>query len=207
MLDKLFAITNMSNPSLEGTKFFETLKLRSVPSTTWYVMLYALVGGLQPRHIIDVGTQAGRSALVMAASLADHKIEGVVHTIDVADNAYHTRAVQATKQLGLREYVQFYRRGAPADLEMLLSRMDVLDLLYIDEEKKDYARDFLIARHKLQFCAMHDVLIPGMAEIIQPQLIDLREKCLEFDFFLPLCSHFRAGLILIQRKIPWPTYS
>ena len=206
MLDKLIQTVREINPSKPGLMFFETEKSRDTDSATWYVMLYALVGGLRPRNIIDVGTQAGRSALVMAASIVDHKIAGVVHTIDVLGNVYHPRAVQATKRLGLSKHVQFYRRGAPADLEMLLGRMDKLDLLYIDEVKKDYARDFLIARHKLQFCAMHDVLIPGMAEVIQPQLIELRERCKEFDFFLPLFPHFRAGLILIQRKSAWPTY-
>jgi hypothetical protein len=187
--------------------FFDINKYQGAEAVTWYVLLYSLVGGLRPRVIVDVGTQAGRSALTMAAALKDHGVDGMVYTIDLPDNRYHWRAIDARRKANLMDYVRFYSHGAPHDLLTLFNALDTIDLLFLDHAKERYAEDFLLVKDRVNFCVMHDVLIPQFAPIIQPQITMLKERCPEFEFFVPRFRHLWAGVALIQRRDRWPTYS
>lgn len=196
----LIDLYSMPNPSKKDYYFFDINKHQGPEAATWYVLLYALVGGLRPRVIVDVGTQTGRSALTMAAALKDHGIDGNVYTSDLPNNRYHERAVRCCRNAGLEDRVIFLHHGAPVDLEWLQSEHDRVDLLYLDHAKERYAEDFLLVKDQTDFCVMHDVLIPQFAPIIQPQIKRLRKACPEFEFFVPDFKHLWAGIVMIQRR-------
>jgi predicted O-methyltransferase YrrM len=185
-------------------KLYEEVSNKGSSACDTYLFLYALVAITRPRVIVDVGTQSGRSAIAMAAALADHELKGHVWSIDLPTNKYHLDAVKKTQMAGLSTFITFLREDAATALPSLAQafKKQSIDLAFIDEAKENYERDFLVLRLLLQLAAFHDVEYPQYSAIIQSQIESLKAKCLEFEFItLHHHDNIWASFTIAQRRM------
>ena len=87
----------------------------------------------RPRHILEIGTYTGYSALCLAEGL--HK-EGVLHTIDVNEELFEMQRRYFDKSPYSRQIVQHTGNA----LEIIPTLDLEFDLVFIDAEKTEYPR-------------------------------------------------------------------
>ena len=101
-----------------------------------------LVGWLSPKHVLDVGTFTGYSALCLAERLP---AEGQVHTIEVNDER-EALIREHIALAGFADRVTLHLGDANVLLPTLPQRWD---LAYLDAKKDDYPRQFELLADRL----------------------------------------------------------
>ena len=97
-------------------------------------LLFILACAIKARNILEIGTATGYSAIFLARGC--ESVNGRVITLEL-DGSKADRARQNFEKAGIGERVEI-RVG---DALETLSRLDIaFDLIFIDIEKKDYAR-------------------------------------------------------------------
>ncbi|RQO32509.1 methyltransferase [Taibaiella sp. KBW10] len=106
---------------------------------------------IKPKHILELGTYTGYSAICLAQGLAEG---GTLHTIDTDDSLQQMRQAY-WKEAGLEQII-VQHIGAAAEV---LPKIDVsFDLVFIDADKKNYGLyfDMLIDTLPLGACLIAD---------------------------------------------------
>lgn len=195
--------------SIVPLRFFEMVGNQGDHATTTYLMLYSLIASIRPRVILDIGTQAGRSALAMASALYDHKIDGHIISIDLPGpksglplphNRYHIDAVKRTKDAGLTDFITYVGEDTATALPRLVDELSSIDFAFIDEEKCNYARDFKMMHTKLKFAALHDIRHHTHDNTVREQYDQLRDEFADWHFFEPPCRDLSAAMVFATRK-------
>ena len=100
-------------------------------------LLKMLVTMIRPKHILEIGTFTGYSALCMAEGLRSIDDGGIIHTFDVNDELEpFTR--QWIDGSGLGNYIDFRIGDA---IEQAPQLGVTFDLAFIDGDKRTYLRD------------------------------------------------------------------
>ncbi len=88
---------------------------------------------IRPKRILEVGTYTGYSALCLAEGLAE---DGTLHTIDINEELHHLQRTYFDKSPYGHQIFQYV-----GDAVEIIPQLDMtFDLVFIDAEKKEYAR-------------------------------------------------------------------
>lgn len=117
---------------------------------------------IQPKHILEIGTYTGYSALCLAEGLSKN---GELHTIDINEELVDIQRTYFDKS-GLGDTIIQHTGNA---LEIIPTLDIVFDLVFIDAEKKEYLKYFeaVLAKTKTGSVILSDnVLWSG--KVIEP---------------------------------------
>lgn len=86
---------------------------------------------IQPKHVLEIGTYTGYSAICLAAGLKEN---GVLHTIDINEELYDMCQSYFEKAGLSKKIIQHIGHGAE-----IIPRIDcIFDLVFIDADKQNY---------------------------------------------------------------------
>ncbi|MEO1301516.1 MAG: O-methyltransferase [Bacteroidota bacterium] len=159
---------------------------------------------IQPRNILEIGTYTGYATLCLAEGLDP---AGCIYTID--KNAALASTVRAYwTQAGIAQQVKYYIGLA---LDVIPQLAVTFDLVFIDADKKNYARYYALALDRLRaggFMIIDNVLWKGQVLPEQGHEIDKRtQRMIDFNtqvhrdprvenVLLPV----RDGLLVVRKK-------
>ncbi len=106
-------------------------------------LLYLLVMMKNARHIVELGTATGYSAIFMGN--ACRSTQGKLTTFEV-EPEMATRAIHNIEKAGLAQWVEVQCRDALKGLRRL---GQPVDMIFIDIEKEDYERALPLCKEKL----------------------------------------------------------
>lgn len=95
------------------------------------ILLRAIVRMVKPRHILEIGTFTGLSALVMASALPE---DGHITCLDISEE-FTARARAAWEEAGLSNRINLIIGSA---LESLAHLTGPYDIVFIDADKGNY---------------------------------------------------------------------
>ena len=162
-------------------------------------MICQMIGA---RRVLEIGTYTGYAAISMASGLAEG---GVVHTIDVNDELEDfTRGF--IEKSGLEEHIVFH----VGDACEIIPRLDeVLDLVFIDADKREYSKYYHLVFDKVRAGGMiiaDDVLWDGKVADPNVKLDAQTQGILEFNDMVQADSRVenvllpvRHGLMMIRK--------
>lgn len=90
---------------------------------------------MQPRHVLEIGTFTGYSAICLCAGLSPEK-DALLHTIDINEELYDLRQ-EAFRRADCSHLIRQYY-GKAADIIPTLPY--TFDLVFIDADKQNYCR-------------------------------------------------------------------
>ena len=86
---------------------------------------------IQPKHVLEIGTYTGYSAICLAAGLKEN---GVLHTIDINEELYDMCQTYFEKAGLSKKIIQHIGHAAE-----IIPRIDcIFDLVFIDADKQNY---------------------------------------------------------------------
>ena len=86
---------------------------------------------MQPKHVLEIGTYTGYSAICLAAGLKEN---GVLHTIDINEELYDMCQTYFEKAGLSKKIIQHIGHAAE-----IIPRIDcIFDLVFIDADKQNY---------------------------------------------------------------------
>jgi len=97
---------------------------------------------ISPKHILEIGTYTGYSAICLAQGL---KPEGKLTTIEVNDEL-RTVALRYFAKAGLKDQIRLINGNA---LEVIPSLDETFDLVFMDAHKDDYEHYYQLVIDKL----------------------------------------------------------
>lgn len=120
---------------------------------------------IQPKHILEIGTYTGYSAICLAQGLQN---KGKLHTIDI--NEELEKMVQSFfNEAGLTDKIDYHIGNA---LEIIPHLNETFDLVFIDADKKNYAAYYDLVIDKVRsggYIIADNVLWSG-------KVLDAKEK-------------------------------
>ena len=112
---------------------------------------------IRPKRVLEIGTYTGYSAICLAEGLTD---DGLLHTIDI--NEELEEKVQGFfTEAGLRDQIKYHIGNA---LDLIPNLRETWDLVFIDADKKNYARYYELVMDQLRpggFMVADNVLWSG----------------------------------------------
>jgi caffeoyl-CoA O-methyltransferase len=123
---------------------------------------------IRPKHILEIGTYTGYSAICLAQGLQEG---GLLHTIEI-DEELEDIAAKYIKKAGLKDKI-VQHIGAAA--EIIPALQETFDLVFIDADKLNYELYYDLAFERLRiggFILADNVLYDG--EVVLPK--DRRSK-------------------------------
>mgnify|MGYP001824160832 CR=1 FL=1 len=157
---------------------------------------------VSPRHILEIGTYTGYSAICLARGL---KSDGRLTTIEINDEL-RTTALSYFKKANLHDQIRLINGNA---LELIPGLQETFDLVFLDANKDDYPAYYKLVLDKLRpggYILADNVLWGGKVlddKAMDPttRIIDQFNKSIQADqrvqnTLLPI----RDGLMLIQKK-------
>ena len=97
---------------------------------------------ISPKHILEIGTYTGYSAICLAQGL---KSEGKLTTIELNDEL-RTVALRYFEKAGLKDQIRLINGNA---LEVIPSLDETFDLVFMDAHKDDYENYYQLVMDKL----------------------------------------------------------
>lgn len=157
---------------------------------------------IQPKHILELGTYTGYSAICLAQGLQPG---GQLHTIDT-DEQLQAMRDRYWKEAGLEQTI-VQHIGAAADVLPQLEQ--TFDLIFIDADKKNYGLyfDMLIDKVPVGACFIADNVL-FHSEVVQPEanrsksakyMHEFNEKIQQSDRVEQVILPIRDGITLIRK--------
>ncbi len=118
---------------------------------------------IRPKHILEIGTYTGYSAICLAQGLAEH---GHLHTIEIDEELYDM-AAQYITEAGLRKKIVQHTGNA---VEIIPTIHPPYDLVFIDADKSNYELYYDLVFDKVPiggYIIADNVLYDG--EVILPE--------------------------------------
>ncbi|SDL79798.1 Predicted O-methyltransferase YrrM [Salinimicrobium catena] len=97
---------------------------------------------VNPKHILEIGTYTGYSALCLAEGM---KSDGVLHTIDINEELFDLQK----KYFDASEYREQIKQHLGDATEIIPSLKEKFDLVFIDADKPNYPKYFELIMEKL----------------------------------------------------------
>jgi caffeoyl-CoA O-methyltransferase len=156
---------------------------------------------IRPKHILEIGTYTGYSAICLAEGLLTG---GKVITIDVNEEL-ENRVRNYIKEVGLTSQID-YRVG---DARVIIpSLTETFDLVFIDADKENYSLYFDLVIHKLNSGGVilaDNVLWSG--KVVQPNpdkdtqaILSFNEKIQNDSRVENLLLPLRDGVMMIRKR-------
>ena len=152
---------------------------------------------IRPKHILEIGTYTGYSAICLAEGLRD---KGRLHTIDVNEELYDMQRRFFDRTGQGEQFVQHV-----GDAKDIIPSLDILfDLVFIDAEKKEYSTYLELVLEKTgsgSIILSDNVLWSG--KVVEPsahkdkstkKLLDYNKKLREDDRLETVLLPIRDGL-------------
>lgn len=212
---------NFLDPKLEEYAAMHTSEenevLKKLNRETWAKMLMPrmLSGHIQgrvlsmfshmikPKHILEIGTFTGYSAICLAEGLADN---GFLHTIEINDELEEF-IKKYFQEAGMKEKIVLHIGNA---LEIIHNLNITFDLIFIDADKENYAAYYDLVFDKLNvggFIIADNVLWSGKV-LLDYEMLDTETKAL-VDFNTKIQNDnrvenvllpIRDGLMIVRKK-------
>ncbi|NUM51381.1 MAG: O-methyltransferase [Flavobacteriales bacterium] len=212
---------NFLDPKLEEYADWHTSEenevLKKLNRETWAKMLMPrmLSGHIQgrvlsmfshmikPKHILEIGTFTGYSAICMAEGLAD---KGILHTIEINDELEEF-IKKYFQEAGMKEKIVLHIGNA---LEIIHNLNITFDLIFIDADKENYSAYYDLVFDKLSvggFIIADNVLWSGKV-LLDYEMLDTETKAL-VDFNTKIQNDnrvenvllpIRDGLMIVRKK-------
>ena len=126
----------------------------SIGYPAWNLLYYTVLCALPPEteevYVVETGTNAGWSTVILAQALRDRKFTSKVQTVDISRDMVEIAAVNLYRA-GLAEQVQFNVGDSLAFLEQHMTQVPHLDFAFLDgsHEADHVVKEFEIIRPKL----------------------------------------------------------
>lgn len=166
-------------------------------------MLSMLSHMIQPRCILEIGTYTGYSAICMAEGLAEN---GKLITLDINEEL-EAMVRDYFERAGVSEKMD-YRIGNA--MELIPEIDDILDLVFIDADKKNYTNYFNLVFEKVRpggFIIADNVLWSGKVVQTEKKTDKDTQAILDFNRFVQeddrvenVLFPVRDGLMVIRKK-------
>ena len=149
---------------------------------------------VQPKHILEIGTYTGYSALSLAEGMYP---EGCIHTIDKNEELYSLQQKYFQKSAYAGRIKQYVGNA----LEIIPTIDQKFDLVFIDADKSNYINYFHLIIDKMNaggIILSDNVLWSGkVVEELQPKDIDTR-VLLEYNALLNTDTRLETVLLPIR---------
>ncbi len=188
---------------LDRATHLNILRPRMLSGHEQGMLLYLLVRMLKPKHILELGTYTGYSAISMARGLESG---GNLISIDKNDELYPF-AQQFVEKAGLANKIQLLS-GDAKELIPLLE--DTFDLVFIDADKREYIAYYDLLFEKVNkggFILADNVLWDGKVLAETPDTDEQTQGILAFNKYIQndkrvenLLLPLRDGLSIIRKK-------
>lgn len=132
-----------------------------------YQFLYGLICLLQPTTILEIGTNTGVSAIVMAKALQDlNIIKGKIVTID-PDNNSLAKAIEQFKEFNISNYIEIIPLNSHEGISKALES-NTFDVAFIDGDHsyEGVKSDYLMLKHHVPYLLFHDTSSPGVNQLL-----------------------------------------
>ncbi|MCQ2283765.1 MAG: O-methyltransferase [Bacteroidales bacterium] len=157
---------------------------------------------IHPKHILEVGTFTGYSAICLAGGL---QAGGELHTIEV-NIEYEDRIRQYVDAAGYRDRIQLHI----GDAKELISQLDYpWDLVFIDAEKEDYGNYYEAVLPKVKqhgFILVDNTLWNGKVtqEVVRNDrdtqaILAFNDRVQKDERVRNLLLPFRDGIMMIEK--------
>lgn len=157
---------------------------------------------IQPKHVLELGTYTGYSAICLAQGLQEG---GQLHTIDTDDQLQAMRD-RYWKEAGMEQTI-VQHIGPAADVLPQLEQ--TFDLIFIDADKKNYGLyfDMLIDKVPVGACFIADNVL-FHSEVVQPEanqsksakyMHEFNQKIQQSDRVEQVILPIRDGITLIRK--------
>jgi tRNA A58 N-methylase Trm61 len=146
---------------------FESLKwLHSGSGSTIqdYKFLYGIVSLLRPRRILEIGTNVGVSAIVMAQALRDEGVrDGKIYSVDIDKGALR-KAKEQIENEGLLEYIELIH----GDVYTAADGSVGFDLVFLDGDHtyEGIKADFGAIKEKASYILIHDSTVEDIQRFL-----------------------------------------
>ncbi|CAG0966830.1 MAG: O-methyltransferase [Bacteroidetes bacterium] len=158
---------------------------------------------IKPKHILEIGTFTGYSAICMAEGLAD---KGILHTIELNDELEEF-IKKYFQEAGMEEKIVLHIGNA---LEIIPALPITFDLVFIDADKENYSAYYDLVFDKLSvggFIIADNVLWSGKV-LLDYEKLDTETNAL-VDFNMKIQNDnrvenvllpIRDGLMIVRKK-------
>lgn len=158
---------------------------------------------IRPQRVLEIGTYTGYSALCLAEGLAEG---GYIDTIDINDEL-RSMAARHIDRAGFSDRIRLHTGHA---LEVIPKLEGRFDLAFIDADKKNYLKYYLLVRERMNpggWILADNVLWSG--KIVHPrESMDVDTRALaEFNDAVhadPKAEHFlapvRDGILIVRMR-------
>jgi len=129
-------------------------------------LLDMLSNMIRPKHVLEIGTYTGYSAICLASGLVEG---GYVHTIDINDELA-SMVKRYISEAGISERVKVYTGNA---LTIIPTITETFDLVFIDADKINYSRYYDLVFDKVRpggFIIADNVLWSGKVLEKEPEM-------------------------------------
>lgn len=157
---------------------------------------------IKPKHILEIGTYTGYSAICLAKGLQEG---GKLHTIEINDELEEMAARYFEKSAFKNQIIQHI-----GDAREIISTLDeTFDLIFMDGDKREYSTYFELVIEKLPtngFILVDNILWSG--KVIEDlalkdeqtvRLIEFNKKIRNDKRVSKVIVPFRDGLMLIRK--------
>jgi len=126
----------------------------SIGYPAWNLLYYSLFCALPPDqeevYVVETGTNAGWSTVILAQALRDRKLKSKVHTVDINRELVEIACVNI-HDAGLTEQVEFNVGDSLKFLELHMAKIPRLDFAFLDgnHEAEHAFREFELIHPKL----------------------------------------------------------
>jgi len=160
-----------------------------------YIFLYGFISLMRPASIVEIGTNQGVSAIIMASAIKENNIAGHVHTYDINKHMI-ANAQKQINEMHLREFVTTYIGGS----ELVTGQYNIA---FIDggHTYKDVERDYDNLVEKSQWILIHDSQhLPEIRKFVT-DILDKEKLIIESNF----ATVYSKGRL--QRKQQFPGWT
>ncbi len=187
---------------LERETYLKVLRARMVSGHLQGKVLEMLSQMIRPKHILELGTFTGYSALCLAKGLP---IEGVLHTIDINDEL-ETFAQKYFDKSPYKNQIQLHIGDAR---DIIPEFEKTFDLVFMDADKRQYPEYYDLIFDKINnggYLIADDVLWYGKMNLDKPDdaytkgLMDFNKKVQEDDRVENVLFPIRDGLMVVRKK-------
>lgn len=165
----------------------------------YYVCLTALPPDLPAVNLVETGTNAGYSTIILAQVLNDRRLDCRLQTVDIDPAATATARANLT-EAGLDSYVDFYTEDSLTFLERYVAGVDTVHFAFLDgnHEAEHVVKEFTLLHPRLnrRHCTVYfdNTTDEGVAEALRT----IKEKFGGNLIELPNCSWAPPGNAIWQ---------
>jgi predicted O-methyltransferase YrrM len=132
-----------------------------------------LIPSIAAKNVVEIGTNKGWTAYVMAAAMEDAGLDGIVHTVGPYD-AERFLPVYETWSENMKKHVRFYPENSAAFFQDAIAKHDRFELIFVDGN-----HDYEFALFDIQ-CAARVVTPGGYVVIDNIDLSDVHRAAAQF---------------------------